>query len=145
MVQTPPLLYTQNRDPNFGFFSYPSGEKLCFNGPKRSTRQIFDSLKIDQVINVEVPQDLPLPNRAYLGRLSLPSMAYLIKHMAHKLDGVCNCQTSLPVLYPSHPYKHPSIVSSNAPISNWKAHQEISTWSVPIWKAFYRSLTVFTA
>src|SRR6267378_4897036 len=53
-------------------------------------------------------------------------MAYLIKHMSN-WDGertVCNCQTSLPVLYPSHPYKHPSIVSSDAPISNWKAHQQ---------------------
>ena len=67
------------------FFSYPSCEKLCFNGPKRSTRQIFDSLKIDWVINFEVPQDLPLSNKAYLGCLSLPNMAYLIKHMSNWL------------------------------------------------------------
>jgi len=47
-------------------------------------------------------------------------MAYIIKHMAHTL-----ATAKLLYLYCtlSHPYKHPSIVSSNAPISKWKAHQ----------------------
>jgi len=35
--------------------------------------------------NFKVPQDLPLPNKAYLGCLSFPNMAYIIKHMAHTL------------------------------------------------------------
>src|SRR5882762_5519584 len=51
-------------------------------------------------------------------------MAYLIKHMSNWLINLMASQTSLPVLCPSHPYKHPSIVSSDAPISNWKAHQQ---------------------
>ena len=82
-TQTPPLLYTQNRDPNFVFFSYSSCEKLCFNDPKRSTRQIYDSLKIDQVINFELRQYLPLPNKAYHEHLQLLYMVYLIKNMSN--------------------------------------------------------------
>ena len=108
-------MYTRNRDPNFGLSSYSSFEKLCFNGPKRFTRHIFDSFKIDWVINFKILEDLPLPNKAYHGCLSLLYMVYQIKHkqLSHKFYGektVCNCKTFLPLpLYLTHPYKHPLI------------------------------------
>ena len=73
-------------NPILGFFLIPLVKSfvLC-NSPKRSTRWIFNSFKIGQVINSEVPSDLLLPNKVYLGHLSLPYLVYLIKHTSNCL------------------------------------------------------------
>ena len=73
----PLLLYTWNRAPNFKVFSYSSCEKPCISSLKNFTRQIFNIFKTDQVINFKRLTILPLPNKAYLGCLSIPYLVYL--------------------------------------------------------------------
>ena len=57
---SPPNMYTQNRNANFGPFPYPSDRNDPFDSKNKTIGQIFDWVKIEEVITSRPVQISPL-------------------------------------------------------------------------------------
>src|ERR1700722_15555539 len=57
---SPPNMYTQNRNANFGPFPYPSDRNDPFDSKNKTVRRIFDWVKIEGVITLRPVRISPL-------------------------------------------------------------------------------------